>query len=162
MIALSDFEDLHERHVLDSLRAVPHLPADARRACDLGSGAGLPGVPLAIACEGMEVTLAETRRSRAAFLELAVESLPLPNAVVYPGRVEELGGRGFDVCTARGFADLPQSWVIARGLLRTGGRLLYWAGASFSEERIPPEVTAEVVAEPPLESRGPIVIMTRQ
>lgn len=161
LVASSDVRHLRERHVLDSLRGVRHVPDAARRACDLGSGAGLPGIPLAIALPDLDVTLAEGRQSRAAFLELAVERLELGNVRVHPRRAQELP-RGYDLCLARGFASAAESWAVASGVLDPSGTLLYWAGASFDERDLPAGARARAVADAPLESGGPIVIMTRQ
>jgi 16S rRNA (guanine527-N7)-methyltransferase len=162
MVARSDSDRIHERHVLDSLRAVPWIPPDAVRVCDLGSGAGLPGIPVAVAEPGLEVTLAESRLRRVAFLELAVERLGLANALVWPGSVEELPRMRFDACLARGFADAAGTWESAHPLLAANGRLLYWAGRSFDPADVPEGARTVGVGEPALESGGPIVIMTRQ
>lgn len=161
MVAASDAGHLHTRHILDSLRAVAHISAGAERIVDLGSGAGLPGLPLAVARPDLEVTLAEPRQARAAFLELAVQTLRLPNVQVFPRPAEELAS-GFDVCLARGFGDARRSWVVARGLLDPEGDLIYWAGRTFKRDDTPPDARVRAVGEPTLESGGPIVIMTRQ
>jgi 16S rRNA (guanine527-N7)-methyltransferase len=161
MVASSDSDRLHERHVLDSLRAVPLVPEDAVRICDLGSGAGLPGVPLAIAEPRLEVTLSEPRLQRVAFLEFVVERLDLANVEVSAGPAQGLPTLHFDVCLARGLADGMGSWAIGAPLLAARGRLIYWAGRSFREEHAPTGVRVQVVTSP-LESSGPIVIMTRQ
>jgi 16S rRNA (guanine527-N7)-methyltransferase len=162
MVARSDVDRLHERHVLDSLRAVPWIPSDALRICDLGSGAGLPGIPVAVAQPALEVTLAESRLQRVAFLELVIERLGLRNARVWPGSAQELPGLRFDACMARGFADAARTWEIAGPLLSPNGRLLYWAGRSFDPADVPEGARTVGVGEPALESGGPIVIMTRQ
>ena len=160
MVSASDADRLHERHVLDSLRGLAWLE-DAVRACDLGSGAGLPGIPIAIAQPGLEVTLSEPRLQRVAFLELVVERLGLGNVVVHPGSAQELPSGRFDACLARGFADAAGTWDVARPLLVPTGRLLYWAGISFGPGDVPEDVRVQV-ADAPLESGGPIAIMTRQ
>ncbi|MDQ4107766.1 MAG: class I SAM-dependent methyltransferase [Actinomycetota bacterium] len=160
MVAASDAGHLHARHILDSLRAVPHISAE-ERVVDLGSGAGLPGLPVAVARPDLFVTLAERRQARAAFLELAVERLQLPNVQVFPRPAEELG-QVFDVCLARGFGDALSTWVIARDLLDPLGELIYWAGKTFGVDEEPPDVRARSVGDATLESGGPIVIMTRQ
>jgi 16S rRNA (guanine527-N7)-methyltransferase len=162
MVARSDAGRIHERHVLDSLRAVPWIPSDAVRVCDLGSGAGLPGIPVAVAEPSIEVTLAESRLRRAAFLELVIERLGLTNTVVWPRSAQELPRLNFDACLARGFADVAETWEVADGLLAMDGRLLYWAGRSFTLADVPPGAHVEHVGEPTLESGGPIVIMTRR
>jgi 16S rRNA (guanine527-N7)-methyltransferase len=128
---------------------------------DLGSGAGFPGIPVAVARPDLQVTLSEPRQARAAFLELAVERLQLPNVRVFAGPAEELPP-GFDMCVARGFGHARRTWGVARDLIRPAGALMYWAGKSFVLDDVPPDAQARVVAEATLESGGPIVIMTRQ
>jgi 16S rRNA (guanine527-N7)-methyltransferase len=162
MVASSDSGELWERHILDSLRLLALLPSDAIRVVDVGSGAGLPGVPLAVADPELDLTLAETRSARVAFLELVVERLGLMNVQVFPGRAEELPERSFDLCVARGFGDPLRSWRVADRLLRPGGRLAYWAGRSFDLGDVPSGARPDRIGEPTLESGGPIVIMTRQ
>ena len=162
MVARSDAGRIHDRHVLDSLRGVPWIPSNTVRVCDLGSGAGLPGIPIALAEPGIEVTLAESRLRRVAFLELAIERLGLANTVVWPYSVHELPHHRFDACLARGFADASGSWEGAHPLLASNGRLLYWAGLSFDLADVPSGARVEQVVEPTLESGGPIVIMTRR
>jgi 16S rRNA (guanine527-N7)-methyltransferase len=161
MVAASDAGQLRERHILDSLRGAPLVPAGAGAACDLGSGAGLPGIPIAVARPALEVTLVEARRARAAFLELVVDHLRLTNVRVVLGRVEDVDGP-FGACFARGFADATTSWAAARRLIAGDGVLLYWAGTSFGPSDAPPDVAVRLVPHVALESGGPIVIMTRQ
>ena len=161
IVAASDSGQLRTRHILDSLRAVPHISDNAERIVDLGSGAGLPGLPIAVVRPDLEVTLAESRQVRAAFLELAVERLRLPNVRVFPEPAEDLAP-GFDVCLARGFGDASRTWEVARALLLPEGELLYWAGRTFGLDDAPPGASARAAGEAALESGGPIVIMTRQ
>ena len=161
MVASSDRHHLRERHVLDSLRAVPHLGSVEQPVVDLGSGAGFPGIPVAVARPDLLVTLAEPRQLRAAFLELVVERLSLPNVRVFPKPAEELPADA-GVCLARGFGDLSRTWAVARGLLRAEGSLLYWAGTTFETGQVPEDARIAAIGDPTLESGGPIVIMTRQ
>jgi 16S rRNA (guanine527-N7)-methyltransferase len=160
LVARADVSDLRERHIDDSLRGAPLLPAKSDVA-DLGSGAGLPGIPLAIALPDVRFTLVDSRRSRIAFLELVVDELGLPNVSVLASRAEEVPP-GFDVCVARGFAGAAASWEAAERLLRPGGRLLYWAGSSFDVGDLPEGALLVGLGDPTLESGGPIVIMARQ
>lgn len=160
-IARSDAERIRDRHILDCLRAAPFVPHESI-VCDLGSGAGLPGVVVAIALPDVRVLLCERREKRAALLELVVQELGLRNAQVVAGPVEELGLQ-VDACLARAFAPLPEAWAVARGILRPGGRFVYFAGAAAAEPQIPPGAGLEaVVRTPVLESGGALVIMTRQ
>jgi 16S rRNA (guanine527-N7)-methyltransferase len=125
-VARGDADRLRARHIDDSLRGAELVPEGARTLCDLGSGAGLPGIPLAIARPDLRVTLAERRRNRRALLELATDAVGL-TSVSIQGRLEDLAGP-FDVCVARAFADAAGSWAAARRILAPGGVLLYWAG----------------------------------
>jgi 16S rRNA (guanine527-N7)-methyltransferase len=161
MISEADVPRIRERHVLDGLRAAAFVDS-ARSAYDVGSGAGLPGIPLAIASPELLVTLVESRRNRAAFLELAVEILALPNVSVLPGRVEDLSER-VDLVTARAFTDAAGSWRVAEPLLLPGGRLIYFAGTGFEPESEAPEgADLAVFTSPGLARSGPLAIMSRQ
>lgn len=162
MVAASDTDDLRERHILDSLRLLPLLSAGTSRVVDLGSGAGLPGIPLAIGDPALDVTLSETRSARIAFLELVVERLGLQGVHVFPGRAEELPEGSFDLCVARGFGDPVRCWSVAERLSSPGGGLAYWAGGTFEAADLPTGARLDRIGEPTLESGGPIVIMTRQ
>lgn len=163
-VARSDLGRIRDRHTLDSLRAVPHVRA-AGLAYDLGSGAGLPGIVVAIGLPDVRVVLVDRRANRAAFLELAVEELGLSNAGVFAGPVEELAEPA-DACLARAFAPIEHSWEAAERVLRPRGRLVYFAGRELGEGgsfRVPEGAVLEaVVRTPVLESAGPLVIMARQ
>ena len=162
MIARGDLARMRERHILDSLRAAVAVPPGARVVLDLGSGAGLPGVPLAIARPGLRVILAESRHQRIAFLELVARDLRLANVSVHAGRAED-APHPVDACLARAFRNASDSWTIARSLLSDDGCLLYYAGARFDEAHdIPEGSVAQLVPPPPLANAGPLVIMTRQ
>ena len=161
VVSPSDATRIRERHILDSLRAAP-VVANADLAADLGSGAGLPGIVVAIALPRLRMLLVEPRPRRAALLELVVEELGVSNATVVAGRVAEMPGP-VDVALARAFAPLDEAWAQARGILRPGGRLVYFAGAETTVP-VAPEGSAilEVLRTPVLESAGALVIMTRQ
>jgi 16S rRNA (guanine527-N7)-methyltransferase len=118
-------EEVVARHFLDSLAVVPALE-DAHTLVDVGSGAGFPGIPVALARPGLPVTLVESIRKKAAFLEALKRELALPNVVVQTTRMEDLveQDRRFDAAVSRAtFA--PREWV-QRGtpLVAAGGRLI--------------------------------------
>src|SRR3990172_7871353 len=119
-----DPDRLRRRHVLDCLRAASVVSSQDLDAYDLGSGAGLPGVVVAIARPDLRITLVEARRRRAAFLELAAQQLHLENVTVAAARLETLI-EPVDLCFARALAPLPRAWTLAEPLLRPGGRLVY-------------------------------------
>jgi 16S rRNA (guanine527-N7)-methyltransferase len=161
MVGESDASRLRERHVLDCLRAVAAVEEPDSLAYDMGSGAGLPGLVVALARPSLRVVLIESRSARCAFLELAIERLDLPNASVHAGRVEDLAGPA-DLCFARALATLRRSWSLAAPRLRPGGRLVYFAGAGASTSGLPADAQhVRVLETPVLESAGSLIIMTR-
>ncbi len=131
-VARADADRLRERHILDSLRAVRCLRQGDRSIADVGSGAGLPGVPIAIACPDRHVMLIEPMARKAAFLELVVDELGMSNVAVVVSRVQEVRQR-VHVCVARALADPPRSWALGAELLEPNGRLLYFAGTSWND-----------------------------
>ena len=162
MISKGDVPRVRERHVLDCLRAVPLLGAGDRRLCDLGSGAGLPGLVLACLRPDLEVVLTEVRRNRASFLAMAASELELPRVRVWARRAETLRER-FDVCTARAFGGPEPSWTAADRLLEPAGRLIYWAGERFvASVGMPDGVTIELFETVALARSGALAIMSRQ
>jgi 16S rRNA (guanine527-N7)-methyltransferase len=123
----SDFVTLH---VLDSLTALPYLNAEGDGSfADIGSGAGYPGIPLAIA-SGRPVALVESVRKKAAFLESVSATLRL-EATVHPVRAEELAsehGEEFQAVVARALSALPSLVELAAPLLAPGGALICMKG----------------------------------
>jgi len=162
MIGRGDRGQLRERHVVDSLRGATLLGPGPGRVVDLGSGAGLPGIPLAIARPDLTFCLADLRKRRVAFMELAVDSLGLSNVTVFAGKAEQLAGP-FDRCLSRAFAEVDRAWAVAERLLSPTGELLFWAGRSFDVGAgMPAGARMSVSAAPGLADAGPVVIMSRQ
>ena len=124
---------LWERHILNSVAAAAMIPAGAS-IVDVGSGAGLPGLPLAILRPDLQVTLVESLLRRSDFLELAVAELGLAERVtVVRARAEEHQGR-YQVVTSRAVAPLPRLIGWTRPLLARGGSMLALKGQSAAEE----------------------------
>jgi 16S rRNA (guanine527-N7)-methyltransferase len=164
LVAASDAPRIRERHVVDCLRAAAQVRPRDRAAYDVGSGAGLPGIVVAITRPTLRVILVEPRRTRVAFLELVVDTLRMPNVEVLAAGIED-ASEPVDVCFARAFAPLENAWAAARSRLRPGGRLVYFAGAgddaSGARTLLPGAAALEVVHSPVLESSGPLIIMAR-
>ncbi|HTY41980.1 MAG TPA: 16S rRNA (guanine(527)-N(7))-methyltransferase RsmG [Thermoanaerobaculia bacterium] len=116
-------EELAE-HVLESLAPLG-LIANGSKLVDIGSGAGLPGLPIAIARPDISATLIEPRERRAAFLRHVVRALGLANVEVVQRRIEEVGGQTFDVATTRAVGGFP-SWIGEAAFLEDGGLFLAW------------------------------------
>ena len=164
MVARGDSGRIRERHVLDSLRAAAVALESDVDALDIGTGAGLPGIPVAIARPTINVRLVEPRRTRVAFLELALERARIENATILSAPIESVDF-AVDLCFARAFAPLEQAWGAARPRLRPGGRLVYFAGAGVERPDRPEGCSSIAVVPPPpgsrIESFGPLVIMSR-
>ena len=161
MIAASDADRLWERHLLDGLRAAGEIPPGASVA-DIGSGAGIPGLPLAVVLQGSPFSLIEPRRARAAFLEAAVDDLGLSNVRVLTVRAEVVDGP-FQVCVARAFSSALASWKAAKPLLAPTGFLIYWGGESFDPAALEAEgVPSRLSTHSDLARTGPLVIMGPQ
>ena len=120
------------RHVQDSLRLVPLVPAGLPRAIDLGSGGGLPGLVLSIAT-GVPFDLVESDRRKAAFLMEAARLTGAP-VTVHAARIEACGLAPAGLVTARALAPLPALLALAAPLLAAGGAMLLPKGAGARAE----------------------------
>ena len=141
---------LWERHVLNSAAVAEAVPAGAR-VVDVGSGAGLPGIPLGLARPDIELTLVEPMARRVEFLEEVVSELAVPAGLrwrVVRGRAEERSVATavgpVDVVTARAVAPLPRLVGWCRGLMRPGTQLIALVGASALAEL--PALVPDLVA----------------
>lgn len=124
---------LWERHLLNCAVLAPLVPAGSRLV-DVGSGAGLPGLLLALVRPDLEVLLVDALGRRCRFLDEAVHELGLANVTVRQGRAEQMGGLGADVVTARAVARVGRLATWCLPLLRPGGQLLAVRGAHADEE----------------------------
>lgn len=134
VIGPNEVPRLWDRHLLNSA-VVAELVPDGCSLLDLGSGAGLPGIVLAMMLPESEVVLLEPALRRATFLEECVAELGLANARVVRARAEQMAGElAVDVVTARAVAPLDRLAAMAVGLLKPGGTLLAVKGAKASAE----------------------------
>jgi len=125
---------LWDRHLLNCA-VLTSLLAEGVDVCDVGSGAGLPGLVLAIRRADLRVTLVEPLLRRTAFLSEAVERLGLTNVEVVRARAEELQGhREFSAVTSRAVAPLPRLLDWSMPLVRQGGAVLAMKGSSAADE----------------------------
>ncbi len=136
LTAIRDAGDMLTHHLLDSLAAVPRIAERVRRAqpeaprvLDVGSGGGLPGIPLAIACPDISVTMVDIVQKKTAFLTQCRAELGLGNARSHWGHVEKLAdATGYGVITSRAFAELNDFVRLAGHLLAPGGRMVAMKG----------------------------------
>ena len=158
------------RHLLDSLAmhaAVAPLAARGGALADLGTGPGLPGIPLAIALPGLRVALVESNGKKARFLREAVRTLRLGNASVVEARIEAVDRAGeFDAITARALATLPRILELGGHLLAPAGRLLAMKGVVPDDEiaALPPGWRLEGIeplAVPGLDGERHLVVVAR-
>ncbi len=151
VIGTKDFGEILRRHVLDSLSCLLFTPLkNARKVGDIGSGGGLPGIPLAVALPDAEVTLFESTGKKAEFLRYAVEELGLANVRVVNARIEESARdddhRGkYEVCTARALARLSVVAEYSLPLLRRGGHVVAMKGRVDAYERTEGERALETL-----------------
>lgn len=135
-------------HLADSLTALELVPVrEAGTIADLGSGAGLPGLPLAAALPAAQVHLVESVGRKAAFLAEAVSVCGLANVRVVDARAEEWaeGVRRCDVVTARALGRLDVLVEYAAPLLASAGRLVAWKGRREPEEEAAGDRAAEIL-----------------
>ena len=107
LVAKSTLPDLWHRHFWDSAQLAPHIPAQARTLADLGSGAGFPGLVLALLRPELAVTLHEATTKKCAFLQVAADRMGV-KVTIRNSRLEDLPAQAFDVVTARALAPLTQ------------------------------------------------------
>ena len=152
-------------HLLDSLALAPLVRGS--RLADVGSGGGLPGLPLALLEPEREVVLIEPRAKRALFLDHVVRTLDIGNVKVERSRAEDLpAGAGFDTVTARAFGTLGELVAAAVHLLRPGGCILAAKGRDPQAEvaALPAGWSAEVLplVVPGIDARRHAVRLARE
>lgn len=145
LTALRDAPDMLTHHLADCLTVLPalgrHLSeraalggADPVRLLDVGSGGGLPGVVLAICCEGVHVTCVDTVGKKAAFIRQVAAELRLPNLKAEHARVEQLK-QSYDLITSRAFASLVDFVTLTHQLLAPGGLWMAMKGKPPEDEQ---------------------------
>ena len=157
LTAIREMGSMVAQHLLDSLSVLTVVGESAltgRRWADVGSGAGLPGIPLAIARPNLGMTLVETVEKKSAFQRQAAIELRLANVEVVNSRVEDIPGGAFDAVVSRAFAGLGEFVRLAGHLVAADGRLYAMKGAPDADELngIPPGW--EIVASHPLRIPG--------
>jgi 16S rRNA (guanine527-N7)-methyltransferase len=142
LTALRDPAQAISHHLLDSLAILPQL--DGGNLLDVGSGGGLPGIPLAIALPELQVCMVDTVQKKTTFLQQAVIELGLKNVTVNHARVEEMQGQYAQI-TSRAFAELGLFVSLTRHLLAPNGRWLAMKGIRPDDEL--KGLSADIVVE---------------
>ena len=133
LTAIHEPERMLSHHLLDSLAVLPHVDAD--RLLDVGSGGGLPGIPLAVARPALQVTLLESSHKKVAFLRQAAIELALANVKVVQARAQDYRPtHPFPRIISRALSDLAEFVRLTDHLLAEGGQWLAMKGVHPDEE----------------------------
>ena len=161
LTAMRDPAQAISHHLLDSLAILPHVGDGA--LLDVGSGGGLPGIPLAITRPQLPVSMVDTVQKKATFLRQASIELGLKNVAVYHARVEEMSGQYAQI-SSRAFSELGMFVNLTRHLLAPGGRWLAMKGVRPDDEirALPEGVGVEQVIQldvPGLDAERHLIIL---
>ncbi len=161
LTALRDPQQALSHHLLDSLAILPHVGPEP--LLDVGSGGGLPGIPLAIARPELAVRMVDTVQKKATFLQQAAIQLGLQNVTVNHARVEELPGQYAQI-SSRAFAELSLFVELTRHLLAPGGRWLAMKGVRPDAEiaALPADIVVESIiplSVPGLDAERHLIIL---
>ena len=127
LTAVRDADEMVTLHLLDSLVVLPHI--DAKHLLDVGSGAGLPGIPLAICLPDLQVTVIDSNSKKVSFMRQAKAELGITNLEVLGGRVEDIApARKFEIIISRAFSDLSLFISLTHHLLDAQGKWLAMKG----------------------------------
>lgn len=165
LTAIRDPADMIPKHLLDSLSILPHMQSGA--LADLGTGPGLPGIPVALARPDIQVSLVESNGKKARFMREAIRALKLSNARVVEARIEAVDEPGaYTQITARALATLSEILAFGGHLLAPEGRLLAMKARTtdVEAEALPPGWVVEarhVLAVPGLAADRELVVVRR-
>ncbi len=138
LTAITNRDEALVKHLVDSLTLLPYLRGD-ETLLDMGSGGGLPGLPLKMVMPGLNLTSVDAVAKKISFQKHVIRTFALTGAVARHGRLEELGQEPalaghFDLVVARAFASLPDCLRLARPFLLPGGRLIAMKGPEGEKE----------------------------
>lgn len=163
LTAVRDPQNMLTQHILDSLSVSPYVKV--KNLLDVGSGAGLPGIPLAIINPQQHITLSDSNKKKAAFQQQAIIELGLSNVSIAPGRVEDLQPQQkFDGIISRAFSEINLFIELTRGLMNESGRWYAMKGVYPLQElsALPEGIKVDSVHElnvPALDANRHLVIL---
>ena len=135
LTAITDLDEIEEKHFIDSLFLDKFVDLDNKTLLDVGSGAGFPGIPLAIVHPSLKVTLLESNGKKVSFLKEAKKELGLENVEIVQVRSEEFKKReSFDIVTARAVKELNILLEITFHLVKVGGVFVAYKSSNIDEE----------------------------
>lgn len=128
-----------DKHIEDSLKVISFVELDHQKGVDIGTGAGFPGLLMAMALPNMNISLVESDLKKSAFLSQTATNLSLNNVQVIKKRAEEIGKdpnyrASFDFCTSRAVTSIDVLLEYGIPLLKVGGKLLLWKGRNYKHE----------------------------
>ena len=135
LTAITDKDQIEEKHFIDSLMLMKYTDLKSKTLIDIGSGAGFPGIALAIGEPELKVTLLESNGKKVSFLKEVIKELNLTNVEIIQGRAEELGTREkYDIVTARAVKELNVLLEISYYLLKVGGTFFAYKASNIDNE----------------------------
>lgn len=135
LVSEQDEATIWERHIVDSLQLIPFFK-EVNKLADMGSGVGLPAVPLAIACPDIDVFAIEPKQKKAALMGELIREIRIPNLHVLSERVEKVFLSHMDVVCCRAFGEFNRDARLAYKMLKPGGLFMTFKG---SEENTVPQ-----------------------
>ena len=139
LTAITDFREIVVKHILDSIMLVKYLPVAGKKLIDIGSGAGFPGIPLAILETSMNLTSLEAVNKKVMFQKSVCESLNMNNAEIIHGRAEDAARlpeyrESFDIAAFRAVSSLPVLIEYGMPFLKNGGILAAYKSADTEDD----------------------------
>ncbi len=143
LVSASTLPDIWMRHIWDSAQLAPLVPAGTARILDVGSGAGFPGLVLAVLCDA-ELNLVESDQKKAVFLQTVIRETGI-RAIVHNRRIESLPPIGADIVTARALASLDRLLELLEAQLVPGTRCLFLKGARAEVELAALDTRSDII-----------------
>ena len=158
LVSSSTLSQIWQRHILDSAQLVPFLPKAAKTVMDIGAGAGLPGLVLAILTDH-QLHLVESDSKKVAFMRTAIAETGV-DAVIHHGRIEELACLHMDVITARALAPLDKLFQLTKAQHHSGLDYLFLKGKGVKQEltALPSSLTLTAHTHPSITDKDAVIV----